>query len=59
MESLSVTFQDLKGAYKQEEDILFTWSDTGRKRGNGFELKEGRSTLDVRRKLFTQTVVRH
>lgn len=59
MENLSVAFQDLKGAYKQEGIILFTWSDIGRKRGNGFELEEGRSTLDVRRKLFTQRVVRH
>ena len=35
-------FQYLKGAYNQEGDQLFTWSDSERTRGNGFKLKEGR-----------------
>ena len=55
---LTVAFQDLKGVYKQEGVLLFTWSDIGRKRGNGFKLEEEKSTLDVR-KLFNQRVVRH
>ena len=36
---LTVAFQYLKGAYKQEGDLLFTWSDSDRTRGNGFKLK--------------------
>ena len=48
----------MKGVYKQEGVLLFTWSDIGRKRGNGFKLEEEKSTLDVR-KLFNQRVVRH
>lgn len=49
----------LKGAYKQEGDRLFTWYDSDRTEGNGFKLKEGRFRLGVRRKLFSQRVVRH
>jgi len=35
------TLQHLKGAYKQEGEQLFTWSDSDRMRGNGFKLKRG------------------
>jgi len=51
---LIVTVQYLKGAYKQEEEQLFTWVDSGRTRGNGFKLRQGRFRLDIRRKFFTQ-----
>ena len=55
---LIAVFQYLKGAYKQEGSQLFTRVDDGRTRGNGFKLKEGRFSLDIRGKFFTKRVVR-
>ena len=49
----------MKGVYKQKGDQLFTWSDSDRTSGNVFKLKEGKFRLDVRKKFFTQRVVRH
>lgn len=43
--------QGLKGAYKQEGDQFFTWSNRNRTRGNGFKLKERIFRLDVRKML--------
>ena len=54
---LTAAFQYLKGAYKQEGSQVFERVDNGRTRGNGFKLKEGRFTLDVRGKFFTRRVV--
>ena len=55
----TVAFEYLKGAYKQEEEWLFTRVDDERTRGNGFKLRQGRFRLDIRRKFFTQRVVAH
>ena len=56
---LIATIQYLKGAYKKDGEQLFCHyqSDNDRTRGNGFKLEEFR--LEVRRKFFTQRVVRH
>jgi len=48
----------MKGAYKQEGSELFERLDNSWTRGNGFKLKEGRFSLDVRGKFFTRRVVR-
>ena len=45
---LSAAFQDLRVAYKQEEDQFFTQFDSVRIMGNGFKLKEGKFSLDVK-----------
>ena len=52
-------FQYIKGAYKWEDNQLFTWVDCDKTRGNYFRLKEGIFRLDVRGKLFTEKVMRH
>jgi len=56
---LIAAFQYLEEAYKKAGEGLFTraWSD--RTRGNGFQLKEGRFKLDIRKKFITMRVVRH
>ena len=56
---LIVAFQYLKGAYKQEGEGLFTRVDSDGTRGNGCKQRQGRFTLDMRRKFFTQRVVTH
>jgi len=44
----------LKGAYKQEGNGVFIWSDSERTREDGFKLKDGK----FRKKFLTQRVVR-
>ena len=56
---LTVAFQHLKGAYKEEGERLFVRVDSDRTRGIGLKLREGRFRLDIRRKIFTQRVVTH
>ena len=55
---LIAAFLYLKEAYKKAGEGLFTRACSNRTRGNGFELKEGRFRLDVRKKFFTVRVVR-
>ena len=54
-----MTFQYLKGAYKQEGEWLLTRVYSDRTRRNGLKLRQGRFRLDIRRKFFTQRVVTH
>jgi len=51
-------FQYLKGAYRKDGEGLFTKVCSGRTRGNGSKLKEGRFRLDIRKKFFTIRVVK-
>ena len=54
-----MAFQYSKGMYKQEGEWLFMRVDSDRTRRNGFKLRQGRFSLDIRRKFFAQRVVRH
>jgi len=56
---LIVAFQCLKGASEKAGEGLFTRACSDRTRRNGFKLKEGRFTSDIRKKFFTVRVVRH
>ena len=56
---LTVAFQYMKGAYKQEGERLFMRVDSDRIRGNGFKLGQGKFGLYIRRTFFTQRVVTH
>jgi len=56
---LIADFQYLKGAYRKDGEGLFTRVCSDRTRGNGSKIKEGRFRLDIRKKFFTMTVVRH
>ena len=56
---LIAAFQYLQGAYKQEGKWVFMRVDSNRTRRNGFKLRQGRFRLDIRRKFFTQRVLKH
>ena len=49
---LRAAFQYLKRGYKEEGDRLFSRICGDETRGSGFELKEGRFRLDIRKNLF-------
>jgi len=48
-----------EGAYKKAGKGLLARAHNDRTRGNGFKLKEGRFTLQIRKKFFTVRVARH
>ena len=54
-----MAFQYWKGVYKQEAERLFMRVGSGRTRGNGLKLRQGRFMLGIRKKLFTQRLGTH
>jgi len=56
---LTAAFQCLKGAYRKDEDRLFSRACCDGTRGNGLKLKGGRFRLEIRKKFFTMRVVKH
>ena len=56
---LNVAFQYVQRGCKKDGDKLFSRVCCDRTRGNGFKLKEGRFSLDIRKKFYTIRVVRH
>ena len=52
-------FQYLEGAYRKDGDNLFSKACCDRTRSSGFKLREGRFRLDISKKFFTVTVVKH
>ena len=56
---LIAAFQYLKGAYRKDGDNLFSRDSSDRTRGDGFKLNQGRFRLDIRKKFFTMSVVKH
>jgi len=49
---LTASFQYFKGAYRKDEDKLFSKACCDRTRNNGFKVKEGRIRLDIRKQFF-------
>ncbi|KAJ7414807.1 hypothetical protein WISP_81546 [Willisornis vidua] len=56
---LITTFQNLKGTYREGREGLFIGNCSDRTRNNGYNLKEGKFGLDMRKKFFTMRVVRY
>uniref|UniRef100_A0A8B9F0R9 Reverse transcriptase domain-containing protein n=1 Tax=Amazona collaria TaxID=241587 RepID=A0A8B9F0R9_9PSIT len=56
---LIAAFQYLKGTYKDAGEGLFIKDCSERTMGNEFKLKQGKFTLDIRRKFFTVRMVKH
>jgi len=57
-EDLTAAFWYLNGPYKKAGERLFTRTQSNRTRRNGFNLKEGRFRLGIRKIFFTVTVVK-
>ena len=56
---LKAAFQYLKGRYSKERDRFFSRVCYDRTRGNGFKQKKERFRLDIRKKSFIVSVVKH
>jgi len=56
---LIAALQYLKGAHRKDGEGLFTRVCSDRTRGDGSKLQEGRFRLDIRKKFFTMSMVKH
>jgi len=56
---LTAAFQYLEGDYRKDGENIFSRACRDRATSNGFKVRKGRSTLDIRKKFFTLRVVKH
>jgi len=56
---LIAVFQFLKEAYRTDGENIFSRACHDRTRSNGFKLRKGRFRLDIRKKVFTMSVVKY
>jgi len=56
---LTAAFQYLKETYRKDGQNLFSKACCDGTRGNGFKLKEGRFSPNIRKKVLTMRVVKH
>ena len=57
-EDLIAVSQYLKGTYRKAGERLFIRACRNRMRRNGFKLEEGRFRLDIKKKFFTERIMR-
>jgi len=56
---LIAAFQFFKGAYRKDGENLFHKACCDRTKSNGFQLRECKFRLAIRKKFFTMRVVKH